>query len=224
MTNTGPVTDFLLRLHGADPFDAVREASERHREEHECDVYPSDHLKMRFVANLVLAMGARRILEVGGGLGYSALWLASAAPQDGIVETIDRFQEHAALGERYAAELGYSGRVQYLIGEAAELLPELAGPYDLVHDDGWFARKPAYYDRMVELLRPGGLLVMSNWFLLDQALRGETTMDWAEFAGPTWAGDVQDYARTLIADERLRVSFIMAPAYAGLACRVGDSP
>ncbi len=95
--------DFLLSLHGADPFAEVADASEAHRVEHastlfggeqECGAFPSSALKMRLLAAIGRATNAKRVLEIGGGLGYSALWFADLVGEDGRVETIDRFSEH----------------------------------------------------------------------------------------------------------------------------------
>jgi predicted O-methyltransferase YrrM len=92
----------------------------------------------------------------------------------------------------------------------------------VIHDDGWFAAQPAYYDRLAQLLRPGGLLVMSNWFLLEHAVTGASPIDWAQFAGPRWADDIQAYAHRLANDDRYDVSFVQSPAFA-LAYRRTDA-
>lgn len=220
------VREHLLGLYGGDPFARVYEASNSHREDHartlsggaqECGVYPSDAVKMRVLATLVQAVGARRILEIGCGLGYSALWLADAAAPDGTVQTIDRFPEHAELARGYVSEFGLGERLHILLGEGDGILGSLVGEYDIVHDDGWFGHQPSYYERVVELLRPGGLWILSNWFLLDQAITGNTSMDWAQFAGPQWPDGVKDYAQALTSDPRLYVSYIMQPAWLALA-------
>jgi len=222
----GRVRDYLQNLYGADPFQTVYEASNTHRENHarvlsggaqECGVYPSEALKMRVLATLVQAASAKRILEIGCGLGYSALWLADAAGPDSTVETIERFPEHAELARGFAAEFALGERIRVLLGEGDVILAGLEGQYDVIHDDGWFGLQPPYYERVVELLRPGGLWILSNWFLLDQAITGQTTMDWAQFAGPQWADDVKAYAETLMSDPRLYVSYIMQPSWIALA-------
>ena len=215
------LSSFLLDLYGGDPFAAVYGASNEHREAHgpDCDVYPSVPVKMRLLAGIVRTAGAHRILEIGCGLGYSALWLAEAAGPDGRVETIDRFPEHVALARRYVEEATLGQRVAVLQGEGTDILQALAGPYDVIHDDGWFAHEPAYFDRMIDLLRPGGLLIMSNWFLLEQAVTGNLTMDWAQFAGPDWAEQVKSYARKLVAHPALHVSFLMSPSWVALAVK-----
>jgi predicted O-methyltransferase YrrM len=204
---------FLLDLYGGDPYAYVRDASNEHREAHgpECGVYPSDPIKMRLIATLVRALGAKRILEIGCGLGYSALWLADAAGPDGHVDTIDRFPEHVALSRRYAAEAGHSHRLQVIGGEGTDVLATLSGPYDLVHDDGWFAAEPPYLERMIDLTRPGSLIALSNWFLLEDAVTAKPQMDWSAFAGPDWADHVQAYARRLAAHPQLSLSFVLRP-------------
>jgi predicted O-methyltransferase YrrM len=222
------VNKYLLDLYGPDPFARVFDASNAHREEHaralpggeqECGVFPSDATKMRVLTTLVRATGARRILEIGCGLGYSALWLADAAGQDAAVETIERFPAHADLARGFATEFGLGERVHILLGEGDNTLAGLSGQYDFIHDDGWFGHKPAYYDSVVELLRPGGIWVLSNWFLLAHAITGQAPMDWARFAGPRWAEDVTDYARAITSDPRLYVSYIMQPAWVALAVK-----
>ena len=99
-------------------------------------MYPSDPLKMRVLANIVRAMAAKRVLEIGCGLGYSALWLAEAAGPGGSVETVDRFPEHAELAEGFAKEAALVSRVKVLTGDSDAVLSGLRGPYDFVHDDG----------------------------------------------------------------------------------------
>lgn len=227
-TNRERVYAHLLDLYGGDPFAKVYAASNAHREEHapklaggvqECGVYPSEPVKMRVLATLVRAAGAKRILEIGCGLGYSALWLADGAGPDAMVETIERFPEHAEPARGFVREFGVEERVEVLLGEGEEILAGLTGSYDVIHDDGWFGTQPEYYERVVELLKPGGLWILSNWFLLDQAITGNTTMDWAQFAGPHWAEDVKGYARVLTSDARLDVSYIMQPSWVALAVK-----
>jgi predicted O-methyltransferase YrrM len=210
---------YLSDLYGDDPFAEVYSACEPHREAHgeQCGVYPATPQKMRVLRTLVRSAGARRVLEIGGGIGYSALWLADAVAPGGRVETIDRGQQHCELIGEFATKFGLAQSLSALHGEAIDLLETLDGPYDVIHDDGWFGEQPAYYDRMVNLIKPGGLLILANCFLLEQAITGDLTMDWTQFAGPDWAQNVKAYAANLVADPRLEASFIMRPAWVGLA-------
>lgn len=215
------VDEFLIGLQKPDPFAPVREASEQHRVEHAavlaapgeqtCGVYPSDPLKARLLGTLAAALQPRRILEIGGGLGYSALWLVTGAPPGARVDTIDRFPEHVALIGRHAAKFGLSDRISPLEGEADDILTSLVGPYDFIHDDGWFGEHPAYLERMLDLLQPSGTLAISNWFLIEQAIVAEPNMDWAQFAGPNWREDIRAYAEVLTARSDIDISFISRP-------------
>ena len=227
------MTDFdayLLDLYGPDPFAAVRQASEAHRLDHapslpggeqECGVYPSD--PDQDAHDLGDRPRGRRDANPGGRLraGLQRVWLATAAGERGKIQTIDRFTEHAGAARDFTADFGLADRIEVIEGEGTAVLQDLRGPYDVIHDDGWFATRPAYYDGLASLLRPGGLLVMSNWFLLEHAVTGESPLDWSQFAGKSWADDVMDYATVLAADPRYDVSFVQRPAFA-LATRRSD--
>ena len=176
---------------------------------------------MRLVSALVAASNARRILEIGCGLGYSALWLAEAAGLEGRVDTIDRFPEHLRLAEQYLGAADFSERVHLLEGEADAVLPRLRGPYDIIYDDGWFVEEPAYLETMLDLLRTGGLLAMANWFPLEDAVLGRrgNDIDWAVFSGPDWADRIQAYARRLASHPKLSLAYALRP-WLGLAVKV----
>jgi len=214
------LSEYVVKLYGQDPYAHVYKASDEHREAHgdECGAYPSSPLSMRLVSVLVGATGAKRILEIGCGLGYSALWLADAAGPDGHVDTIDRFPEHVSLALENASAAGFSQRTRILQGEADNVLPTLSGPYDLVYDDGWFVQEPAYLETMLDLIRPGGLLVMSNWFPLQDAVLGHSDIHWSGFSGPDWADRIQAYARKLATHPRLHLAFALPRL--GLAVKI----
>ena len=92
------------------------------------------------------------------------MWLAGAGDAECTVEAIDLFPGHVSRAESFANQAGLSERIKFIVGEVSEVLQGLTGPYDLIHDDAWFAAEPPYFNRMIELLRPGGTLTMPNWF------------------------------------------------------------
>ena len=163
---------------------------------------------------MVQVRGAQRILDIGTGFGYSALWLASAAGGEATVDAVDRFGEHLAEATRFAEGAGLASRIRFLEGEAEDVVPSLLGPYDLVHDDGWFARAPLYLDAVVERLSPRGVITMPNWFLLEDVLSGLPRRDWSEFAGPNWAAHTVAYAERLAAHPGLDVTWCLDPPLA----------
>jgi predicted O-methyltransferase YrrM len=116
----------------------------------------------RLLQVLATAIGARRILEIGTAIGYSAAWMARALPADGLLITIERDHERAARARENFARAGVAGRVSVMVGDAARLVWKVGGPFDLIFQDG---DKPQYeplLDRLLDLLRPAGLLVADN--------------------------------------------------------------
>src|SRR6266545_109563 len=111
----------------------------------------------------LLRVGADRVLELGCGLGYSALCLARSS--HGLVETIEQDPDHVRLAETEIEREGYSERVRVLLGSGSAVLPTLEGPYDLVFSDGDPEEMPLDLKHFLRLLRPGGLLVSANLFL-----------------------------------------------------------
>jgi predicted O-methyltransferase YrrM len=111
---------------------------------------------------LATAIGATRVLEIGTAIGYSGLWLAGALPPGGMLLTIERNPERARLARAYFARAGLADRVSLLIGDASRLLTKVAGPFDLIFQDGDKAFYEPALERLVTLLRPGGLLITDN--------------------------------------------------------------
>lgn len=112
---------------------------------------------------LVRATGARRILEVGTSNAFSTIWLADAArATGGRVTTLEFNPDKIALARTNLARAGLESVVEVIAGRAADTLPGLAGPLDLVFLD---ADRPSYLDYLelvVPKLRPGGLLIADN--------------------------------------------------------------
>ncbi len=111
---------------------------------------------------LATAIGATRILEIGTAIGYSGIWLARALPPHGRLITMEKDPVRAAMAKDNFARAGVADRVSVMVGDAALKVAKVSGPFDLIFQDG---HKPMYntlLDRLVALLRPGGLLVSDN--------------------------------------------------------------
>jgi len=109
---------------------------------------------------------ARRYLEVGCGLGYTAALMAEAGGAGSRVDTIERVHEHADIAETELSSRGLADRVRVLRGEATVVLAVLKEPYDLVFMDGDWKDYPALLPDLTRLTRPGGILLTSNLFPL----------------------------------------------------------
>jgi predicted O-methyltransferase YrrM len=113
-------------LSTRDPFAAVAAASDMHRASHAgCQVYPS--VSGHLLGVLAATAGARRILEIGGGLGYSTLWLAHGAGSAATVDTIEADPAHAGLLRSHATSHGLPARIVVHEGADRDILSGLAG-------------------------------------------------------------------------------------------------
>jgi caffeoyl-CoA O-methyltransferase len=111
---------------------------------------------------LVRMISAKRVLEVGTFTGYSALMMASALPSDGELITLERDPRAEAVARRYFAESEHGPRIRLLMGPALDTLASLSGPFDFAFLDADKENYPRYYERLLELLRCGGMLAVDN--------------------------------------------------------------
>ena len=185
----------------------------------EAGMWPVTH---RMISALRLQPGCR-VLDVGSGLGDPALAIALAVGHSGSVVGVDPAPGMIETCRERAAVLGLPN-AHFELGS----LDDLDEPPDSFHAATarfsiMFApHPPGLLSRVRRLLRPGGLLVISNWFLLEHAVTGQSPVDWSQALGPAWAEDIKTYARRLAADERYDVSFVRSPAVA-LAYRRPDA-
>jgi predicted O-methyltransferase YrrM len=111
---------------------------------------------------LATAVGAAKILEIGTAVGYSGIWLAGALPPGGMLLTMERSAERAQEARLNFARAGLAERVSVLVGDAERLIAKVAGPFDVIFQDGDKQQYTPLLDRLVGLLRPGGLLITDN--------------------------------------------------------------
>ena len=108
---------------------------------------------------------AKRVLEIGTAIGYSACLMAAGCESLKEITTMEIRPEHAALAENNFAEAarhGLNTEFHLLEGDAAELLPQLSGSYDLVFLDAAKGQYEAWLPEIKRLLRSGGVLFADN--------------------------------------------------------------
>ena len=121
-----------------------------------------DPVQGAFLAWLVKVTGARRILEIGTFTGMSSLCMAEALGEDGEITCCDISEEYTALARQAWTDAGVAERVTLLLGPALETLADLEGPFDLAFVDADKTNYPRYLERLMELVRPGGVIVADN--------------------------------------------------------------
>jgi predicted O-methyltransferase YrrM len=119
---------------------------------------------------LLLAIQAKRVLEIGSLGGYSGVWLARALPPGGELTTIEKDPKHARIAQEAFDMAKLHGRVQLIQGSALEVLPTLTAGFDAVFIDADKEPLPLYFVWAMKLLRRGGLLLCDNAFFHGAAL------------------------------------------------------
>ena len=114
------------------------------------------------MAILVKLTQAKRILEVGTFTGYSALSMAAALPDDGKLLTLDINKKTGQTARRFWEAAGVSHKIEQRIGPALETMRALQDSFDLIFIDADKSNYDLYYERGLELLAPGGALLIDN--------------------------------------------------------------
>jgi predicted O-methyltransferase YrrM len=114
----------------------------------------------------VMMSGARRVLEIGTLGGYSAIWMASALPKDGMLISLEIDSHHADVARSSVARAGLSDKVDIRTGAALDSLKEMAAKgeplFDLIFIDADKEGYADYLKKTVPLLREGGLVLADN--------------------------------------------------------------
>jgi len=121
----------------------------------------------QFMGLLVELMGAKKALEVGTFTGYSSLCVARALPADGRLVCCDVSEAFTGIARKYWQEAGVAGKVTLELGPALQTLDRLiaggaAGSFDFAFIDADKSNYRNYYERCLELVRPGGLIAVDN--------------------------------------------------------------
>jgi len=119
-----------------------------------------------FMGLLVELIGAKRALEVGTFTGYSSLCIAGAMPADGKLICCDVSEEYTKVARDYWRRAGLESKIELRLGPAVATLDALIAanvePFDFAFIDADKTNYSNYYDRAIQLVRPGGLIAIDN--------------------------------------------------------------
>lgn len=162
---TDELYDYLLRVSVREP-DVLRELREETStmERAQMQIGPEQG---QFMALLVELIGARNTLEIGTFTDYSALAVALALPDDGKVVACDVSEEWTSVGRRYWAKAGVAKKIDLRLAPAVETLERLLADgrrdaFDFAFIDADKESYDAYYERCLQLVRPGGVIAVDN--------------------------------------------------------------
>ena len=125
----------------------------------------------QFMALLVQLIGAKKTLEIGVFTGYSALVVAQALPEDGRIVACDVSEEYTSIALSYWQKANVAHKIDLRIAPALGTLDELiaaeeSGTFDFAFIDADKSNYDNYYERALQLIRPGGLIAIDNtlWY------------------------------------------------------------
>jgi caffeoyl-CoA O-methyltransferase len=121
---------------------------------------------------LLRLAGAKKVVEVGTLVGYSAIHMARALPADGHVWSVEYEPRHAQLARENLEAAGLGDRVSVLVGAGSDVLPTLTkvGPFDAVFIDADKLNYDVYGQWAIANLRSGGLVLGDNAYLFGELM------------------------------------------------------
>ena len=170
-----------------------------------------------FMSFLVELIQAKRTLEIGVFTGYSALVVAMALPEDGIVTACDVSKEWANVGMKYWKKAQVEDKIDLRIAPALKTLDQLLsegkqGTYDFAFIDADKMEYQGYFDKSLELLRIGGLIAIDN------VLWGGSVIDDSIQDSSTKA--IREFNENLSSDPRVSISMVPIGDCLTLACKL----
>ena len=159
----------------------------------------------QLIALLAIAIGARRTIEVGVFTGYSALWTALALPQDGSVLACDVSEQWTSIARRYWREAGVEHKIDLRLAPALQTLDLVLAEggqntFDFAYIDADKANYDNYYERVLALVRPRGLILVDN-VLWSGKVADDTILDKDTVA-------LRAFNRKLSVDQRVELSML----------------
>ncbi len=193
------ILDVSLREH--DALQAIRAATAAHPQA-KMQISPEQG---QFMAFLIRLMGARRVLEIGTFTGYSALAMALALPQDGLLVACDISKEFTDIARLHWDSTRVSHKIELRLGPALQTMDQLLedgqdASFDACFIDADKEGYDAYYERALKLIRPGGAI------MIDNVLRGGDAANAATSSTATQA--IQALNLKLRTDARVHLSLV----------------
>lgn len=134
------------------------------------------------------------VLEIGTYLGYSALCLAEGLADGGKVITLDIQEDSNRVAREFVAKTEFNDRIEFLLGPATDLIPNLNETFDLVFIDADKPNYSNYYNLVFDKVRPGGFIIADNVLWSGKVIEAEKDEN-------TQA--LHDFNKRVLADDRV---------------------
>jgi caffeoyl-CoA O-methyltransferase len=210
------VADYLTELAVREHLDPVLDDMEARADEHGFPIV--GRAAGGFLDLAARMVGARRVMELGSGFGYSAWFFAGAVGADGEVVCTDLDADNAGLAEVYLRRSDRWAPVRWVTGDALEALRGETGEFDVIFCDVDKEHYPDAWRLAAERLRVGGLWICDNVLWDGRAAGLDLPPDPGRDAV---TGHIREMTRLVVADERFRSSIVPLRDGLQVAVRVG---
>lgn len=177
------ITDYIQSLHELTSVHPIQKEMEEYAKQQNFPII--GHQVGNVLALLANLVSAKRVLELGSGFGYSALWFSRALGKDGEIICTDGDDKNQKLAESYFQKAQVVTKITYLIGDALSNAKKLSGEFDIIFCDIDKHEYPAVIDFSDLYLRRGGILIIDNtlWSakVVDDSVKDENTLGIREF-------------------------------------------
>jgi len=167
----------------------------------------SGHFQGRVLSMISHMIQPKRVLEIGTYTGYSALCFAEGLSENGKVITIDVNEELSDLVKEYIVKAHMQNKIEAIIGDATQIIPNLDEEFDLVFIDADKKNYVNYYHLVFDKVRKGGYIIADNVLWSGKVLEDYYSLDKATQV-------IMDYNKLI--HEDTRVQEVLLPIRDGL--------
>ena len=168
------IIDYLKELRVEN--DALILEMEKYALEHKVPIL--DWKSAEFIEQLILIKKPQNVLEVGTAIGYTTIRIARLLPEDSVIDTLELSKHNIPVARENFRKANLENRINLIEGNAKENIPVLNKLYDVVFLDADKLDYIEYYEMLIHVLNPGGILIIDNLLWKGFVATDEITEDY----------------------------------------------
>ncbi len=158
---------------------------------------------LEVVGKILEKIKPKKILEIGTAVGYSAIKFSEYLNENGYIDTIERDEERVKEANQNIKDLGLDEKIHIFEGDALEILPTLAGPYDVVFIDAAKGKYPIFLSEALRMLANNGIIIADNILY-----KGYVMSDYNKHKQRTAVRGLREFLKNLNENENLTTEIL----------------